>query len=231
MKEELQLESKTALKSVQTLITFVLEGNIFALPIEPVRQIIEMVTITPIPQVDHGIEGVINFHGVVVPILNLRQLLGLSVTTFKIHTPIILVTIKGKLIGLIVDQVLDVLERPVDQIINPGRILLEEMGEIPLLQGLIQSQIGSILLLNLEHLFKSYQSRSLLDVVDSMTQTLEQGRLTGVEVPQSVETAPLAQNAEIAVQNKPEAQPAKGSKKRSRKKADAKPETTKEVAA
>ena len=60
------------------VVTFTLGSQTYALPIAPVRQIIEMVTITPLPQINHTIAGVINFHGVIAPVINMRRLLGLD---------------------------------------------------------------------------------------------------------------------------------------------------------
>jgi purine-binding chemotaxis protein CheW len=216
-------ENNTLSEHHAAMVTFRLGSQTYALPIAPVRQIIEMVTITPLPQGNHTIAGVINFHGTLVPVINLRRYLGLDEISLQLHTPIILVNISERLVGLIVDQVLDVLERPADQIIDPSSILLEEMGEIPLLKGLIQSQDGSILLLNLEQLFKSSQARSLLEAAAALTQSPNPDGSTGAQIPQAVETPPPAQNTEAAVQDESKVQPGRRSKKRSRNQANATP--------
>jgi len=221
-------ENKTKPEQQATIVTFRLGSQTYALPIKPVRQIIEMVTITPLPQINHTVAGVINFHGIWVPVINLRRQLSLADAPLQLHTPIILVNISERLVGLIVDQVLDVLARSADQIIDPGSILLEEMGEIPLLQGLIQSKDGSILLLNLEQLFKPYHARALLEAVDTLTQSINQNGSTEADVPQSLGTSPTSQEVERAVQNQPEVLSIKPSNKNSRKKAEATPEITAE---
>lgn len=210
------------------VVTFTLGNQNYALPIAPVRQIIEMVAITPLPQVNHTIVGVINFHGVLVPVINMRSLLGLEEIPFHLHTPIILVKISERLVGLIVDKVLDVLERPVDQITNPNSILLKEMGEIPLLQGLVQAQGGSIILLNPEQLLKPYRGRALSEAIDTLAQSLEQGASNDAEASEAPEEIPNTQSVESVVQNEIEVQPGKSVKRR-RKKAGAKAEANHEV--
>ena len=201
-----------------TFVTFHLENQTYALPITPVRQIIEMITITPLPQVNHTIVGVINFHGVLVPVVNLRRQLGLAEVPLQLHTPIILVNISERLVGLIVDEVLDVIDRPADQIIDPNDILHKEMGETPLLQGLIHAQDSSILLLNPEYLLKSYPAHTLLETVDTLTQSLKQSASDEVEGSQSSETSPPMQDVEEIVPNEPETQPKKLQKPPRRKK-------------
>jgi purine-binding chemotaxis protein CheW len=145
----------------QTLLTFILDEIMLALPVEPVRQIIEMVTITPIPQVNHSIVGVINFHGSIVPVVDLRKHLGFSVTALHLHTPIILVSIKDKLVGLIVDQVLDVLSWPERKISYPQDVLPEDFGEVPLLKGVMQTNRNTVFLIDLAFLFKPQQVLAL----------------------------------------------------------------------
>jgi hypothetical protein len=160
----------------------------------------------------------------------MRHYLGLDEIPLQLHTPIILVNIFERLVGLIVDQVLTVMVRPGEQIIDPNSILIQGMGEIPQLQGLIQSQDGSILLLNLEQLFKSFQIHALLDAVDNLNQGLDQNGSARLDVSQLIEIPPPAENAKIDAHDDLDLQPAKQSKKRSRKRGHAKPETTNEVA-
>ncbi|MFB0546911.1 MAG: chemotaxis protein CheW, partial [Anaerolineae bacterium] len=130
-----------------------------------VVQIIEMVTITPLPQVSNVVEGVINVRGSVIPVVNLRRHFGLPEATLQLHTPIILVEASERMIGLIVDEVIDVLSLLADQITRPASILPEGLGEAPLLQGLARTPHGMVLLLDLDHLFLPSQAQVLAQAV------------------------------------------------------------------
>ena len=88
----------------QDLVAFRLANQAYALPIEPVVRIIEMVTITPIPQVSGVVEGVINVRGAAVPVINLRRHFGLPEIPWGLRTPIILIQIDEQTFGLIVDE-------------------------------------------------------------------------------------------------------------------------------
>ena len=66
--------------SEKSLVTFRLDSQTYALPIEPLVQIIEMVTITPIPQINSSVEGMINLRGTAVPVVNLGRHFGLPDT-------------------------------------------------------------------------------------------------------------------------------------------------------
>jgi purine-binding chemotaxis protein CheW len=154
------------------LVTFLLERQMYALSIEPIVQIIEMVTITPIPQVDEAVEGVINLRGEPVPVINLRRHLGLPPARLQLRTPIILVRSAGRMLGLIVDQVIDMLSLSPSQVSRPNAILPQEMDVTPLLQGVAHTPEGTVLLLNLDHLFKPHHKESLAAVA---AQVVERG--------------------------------------------------------
>jgi purine-binding chemotaxis protein CheW len=154
------------------LVTFLLEEQMYALPIKPIVQIIEMVTITPIPQVDQAVEGVINVRGESVLVINLRRHLGLPPTRLQLRTPIILVRSAGRMLGLIVDQVIDMLSLAPNLVSRPGDILPQDMDVTPLLQGVAHTLEGTVLLLDLDHLFKPHYQESLAAVA---AQVVEKG--------------------------------------------------------
>lgn len=144
-----------------TMLTFLLGKQIFALPINQVRQIIEMVTITTLPQYKDFVKGIINFHGTVVPVVNMRLFLQMPEIELGMHTPLILVHQQNWLLGLIVDEVLDVLTLNPDQILVPKKIFPESFGEAPMLKGMIHEKKATIMLLDIDLLFKSQQVQSI----------------------------------------------------------------------
>jgi purine-binding chemotaxis protein CheW len=158
------------LQNKSNLVTFRLNRVHYAIAIEPLQQIIEMVTITPVLSTEAWMEGVINYHGLSIPVVNLRRHFGLEVVPYRWHTPIMLVNISGRLVGLIVDDVLDVLAVPKDQISDPRAILPAGIPETSLLKGIIQMGENITLLINLAHLFDQRQVRVLGAVADVLTE-------------------------------------------------------------
>jgi chemotaxis signal transduction protein len=72
------------------IVIFRLFQQILALPIEPIFEIVEMVTILPLPKPEAPIEGVINVHGKMVPVVDLHRLLlqkKLTLRTAHSHYP------------------------------------------------------------------------------------------------------------------------------------------------
>jgi purine-binding chemotaxis protein CheW len=149
----------------QNLVTFRLDRQIYALPIEPVVQILEMVTITLIPQASGSLEGVINVRGAAVPVLNMRRHFGIPQPSQQFDAHIILIQLGERTIGLMVDEVLTVLDLAADQIIHTTDILPQEMGQLPLLKGLVHAQDETVLLLDLASLWLPQQGQRLAEMV------------------------------------------------------------------
>jgi purine-binding chemotaxis protein CheW len=115
------------------LLFFKVDEQLYGLPVNNVARIIEMVTITPLPGIPDVIEGVINWHGKVVPVMNLRRRFNLPVCSYGLHTPIILVDLIAQdyILGLIVDTVEDVREVSVDDLeLTEGIAPAELAGQI-----------------------------------------------------------------------------------------------------
>jgi purine-binding chemotaxis protein CheW len=110
MKE--QRMSSSPADPVQTghILTFQLAAQKYGVPVTAVHQIIEIVAITHLPQMPKGIQGAINVHGRVVPVIDLRLRFGLECVPYHLHTPLILVAADEQLLALIVDAVAEVVE-------------------------------------------------------------------------------------------------------------------------
>lgn len=165
MKHQTTTNNWGDLPNQQNLVAFRLGRQTYALPIEPIVQITEMVTITPVPQVSNTIEGVINVHGSTVPVINMRRHFGLPDAPLELNTPIILLQIGGQTVGLIVDEVIDVLSIPGEQISSLAEILPEGLDDAPALRGLVRIQNATVLLLNPDRLLLPHQTHTLAQIV------------------------------------------------------------------
>ncbi|MCP4543801.1 MAG: hypothetical protein GY832_42350 [Chloroflexi bacterium] len=152
----------------QDLVAFRLANQAYALPIEPVVRIIEMVTITPIPQVSGVVEGIINVRGVAVPVINLRRHFGLPEAPWGLRTPIILIQMSEQTFGLIVDEVIDVLSLSADQMSRVADILPDVLSEEPIIRGVAHIQGDTVLLLDVEYLLSPTHMQILLQTVTAL---------------------------------------------------------------
>jgi purine-binding chemotaxis protein CheW len=177
-------------KVKRNLVSFRLGRQTCALPIEPIVQIIPMVTITPVPKTDPSILGVIKVHGKLVPVVSLHRAFSLPDVSFHLYTPILLIEHNAHTIGLIVDDVLDVLTLPGEEIRHPIDLIPEEFAVDSIINGLINTPKGMVILLDVEHLFLPTQDLAMTEAWN-MALLEEQAGTDGKEItPQNLQEPP-----------------------------------------
>ncbi len=88
-------------------LTFVLAGEEYGFEILTVHEIIGMMAVTPVPHSHDCIRGVVNLRGKVIPIVDLRRRFSMPPTDAP-ETCIIVLNVKGLLVGIAVDAVSEV---------------------------------------------------------------------------------------------------------------------------
>jgi len=101
---------------LQQYLTFLVSHEKFAIGILDVKEIIEINNITRVPMTPTFIKGVINLRGNVVPVIDLSSRLGKQVSELTKRSSIVLVEVEvhdeAQIIGMLVDQVNEILEIP-----------------------------------------------------------------------------------------------------------------------
>jgi purine-binding chemotaxis protein CheW len=90
-------------------LSFDLGGELYAVPIMRVREILGGAPqVTRIPNSPSFLKGLINLRGAIIPVVDLREELGLSAGPYGRFTVVIIAEVVGTMIGLVVDAVVDV---------------------------------------------------------------------------------------------------------------------------
>ncbi|MFA6448322.1 MAG: chemotaxis protein CheW [bacterium] len=90
-------------------LTFTLGDEEYGLGILKVREIIGLMEITRVPRMPDFVRGVINLRGKVIPVVDLRLKFGMAAIENTKETCIIVVDLNEFLMGIVVDQVSEVL--------------------------------------------------------------------------------------------------------------------------
>ena len=98
-------ENRIAEEQMETWVTFSLANEFFGLPVSNVNEILRTGTITRVPHAPYPVKGVTNIRGRVLPVVDLRVRLGLSETKINHISRILVAESRGRLIGLLVDSV------------------------------------------------------------------------------------------------------------------------------
>lgn len=107
-------------------LAFTLADETFAIEVESVREVLEVIPITRVPRMPDFMSGVINVRGSVVPVIDLRVKFGMEAVEKTINTCIVVIefgTGDAKVVwGALVDAVQEVLEFDGSQVEPPPRV-------------------------------------------------------------------------------------------------------------
>ena len=154
---------------IQTYLSFKLSGEVFAINVSKVINILEMCHITKIPKSPDYMKGVINLRGTVLPVVDLRIKFGLPEKEATVNTSIIVLSIdlngEPVLVGILVDAVKEVLE------LNTGEIApsptIGSKYNSGIIEGMWRMGDNFIMLLNIE---KVFSIDDILDVKEYINQ-------------------------------------------------------------
>jgi purine-binding chemotaxis protein CheW len=107
---------KTAEGGAQEYLTFTLGKEEYAMDILKVQEIRGYDSVTHIANSPDFMKGVINLRGVIVPIIDMRIKFNLANVVYDEFTVVIIMKVLGRIIGMVVDGVSDVVTLPPEQI-------------------------------------------------------------------------------------------------------------------
>lgn len=102
-------------------LIFVVDED-YALELDKVQEIIEYVEITRVPEAPDYIAGIINLHGHVVPVLDIRKRFRKPANTGAKPRCIVVCNIEGNKLGLIVDNVVDLIDIEPENLKEPPQV-------------------------------------------------------------------------------------------------------------
>lgn len=100
-------------------LTFTLGQEAYGIEIKFVTEIIGIQPINAIPEVAEYVKGIINLRGKIIPVIDVRLKFKKEPVPYNDRTCIVVIEISGISVGLIVDQVAEVLDIPDGGIVPP----------------------------------------------------------------------------------------------------------------
>ncbi|ADH85359.1 chemotaxis protein CheW [Desulfurivibrio alkaliphilus] len=144
-------------------LTFHVNGEDYGIEIRFVTEIIGIQKITQVPDMPHFLKGVINLRGKVIPVMDVRVRFGMPEKKYDERTCIVVVDIEGTVIGLLVDQVQEVVDIPGSQVEPPPET--SRGRHSPFLQGMGKIGDEVKILLNVEQLLVDEELRRINNAV------------------------------------------------------------------
>jgi len=112
-------------------VTFGIGKEVYGISIDIVVEIIKMTEITKLPRTQEFVEGIINLRGRIIPIIDMKKQFFLGKHHLRDENRIIVVDINDETVGLIVEEVHEVLsldEANIEKV--QGTQLLKDTGLI-----------------------------------------------------------------------------------------------------
>ena len=144
-------------------LTFMLGGEVFAIGILVIKEIIEYSGLTSVPMMPDFIRGVINLRGAVVPVMDLMARFGKQAGAVTKRTCIVIVEMdcsdEQQVIGVIVDAVNAVVEIAPSEIEPAPSFGARIQSEF--IEGMGKADGGFIILLNVNRVLSSDQMEAV----------------------------------------------------------------------
>lgn len=130
-------DQETSQEGTGQFLTFTVAGEEYGVDILKVQEIKGFVPTTRIPNAPPEVIGVLNLRGTVVPIVDVRTKFKLENVAYNAFTVIVVLVVQGRVMGIVVDAVSDVMSIPPENIQpapdfgdRPTSTVIKGMGKV-----------------------------------------------------------------------------------------------------
>lgn len=134
----------------------------YGVPITKVQEIISMATPTKMPQTPDFVEGIINLRGKIIPIIDLKKRFDMGKSDITNDTRSVIVEVEGQTVGIIVDEVSEVLRLQVDNIEPPPAVIGGITAEYLTGVGKLDNRL--LILLDMDKILTEREKAELVNV-------------------------------------------------------------------
>jgi purine-binding chemotaxis protein CheW len=143
------------------LVTFGLDGERYALPLAVVERVLPIVEVSVLPRAPSITLGVINYHGTIIPVVDVRRRLGFAPRDYGVTAHLLIARTSRRLLALPVDQVFGVSAVAQDTV-TPPNMVLRGIGHVA---GIATLPDGVLLIQDLETFLSLDEEQQLADAL------------------------------------------------------------------
>jgi purine-binding chemotaxis protein CheW len=155
-------------EEIQLVVFMLKQGDMvceYGVPITQVQEIITMTRPTQLPQAPDFVEGIINLRGRIIPIIDLKKRFQMGTSEITNDTRSVVVEVEGQTVGIIVDEVSEVL-RLANSDIEPapaiiGGITAEYLTGVGKIEGRL------LILLDMNKILSDQEKADLVGVTNA----------------------------------------------------------------
>ncbi|MBE0647406.1 MAG: purine-binding chemotaxis protein CheW [Bacteroidales bacterium] len=154
--------------STTQLVSFTIDNQLLAIPISYVERIVRAVAVTPLGKAPKTILGIIDYHGDIIPVLNLRKRLGFTDRPIGSSDRLMIIQTSKRKMAITVDAIQEVIRK------NPG--LVATSGVYPAsvdAEGITRCNDGLILIYDPEKFLSVSEETALVNVLKRTTKKVK----------------------------------------------------------
>jgi purine-binding chemotaxis protein CheW len=149
---------------IHRYLTFFLNNTQFALPLSLIERIILIAEITPLPNAPDIIMGVINIHGRLIPIADLRLRFNFDRKPLQVEDYIIIGRTPQRPLGLRVDNVGEIFTSSKNDVVEQKNIL----PDISYIDGAVKMNGNIVLIHDLERCLSIYEHEKVSEAIGDL---------------------------------------------------------------
>jgi purine-binding chemotaxis protein CheW len=143
------------------IFAFTIAGHLIGLHLPEVERVLPVAELLDPPQSSPGLAGFLNYRGTIVPVLNMRAIMGIQLRELCAGDRIVMIRAWDTTLGLVVDEALGVYESRPMQAFSAD---LESRNIGPAIEGFIQRDDKMIVIPNLQ----KFLSLRISDLAESL---------------------------------------------------------------
>ena len=138
-------------------MTFYVDDGRYAVEAAAVQRIVRVVEVTPLPETPAFVLGVIDLHGEIVPVADLRLRFGLEARDLRLSDQLVIARTQRWALALLVDAVDDVIEVAAESVVAHEGILPGLQG----VEGVVTTDDGLVIITDLEAILSPREADEL----------------------------------------------------------------------
>ena len=155
------------------LVVFSLDDRRFAVPLSAVVRTERMVALTPLPKAPDIVTGIINFHGQVIPVVDIRSRFNMTPRPSELSDQLLILQTGERTIAFTVGFVEGVIDAFQDQCADAGSVL----PIMEYVKGVVKLEDGMVLIHDPDAFLSLEEGRTLDEVMkERKTETEVHGR-------------------------------------------------------
>jgi purine-binding chemotaxis protein CheW len=156
-KERRAFNASMTPRTLNQLVAFTLDRQPYALRLASVQQVLRMVEVTLLPKAPEIVLGVVSLHGTVIPVLSIRRRFGLTEREASLSDQLIVADTACRIVALVVDAVIGVVERSTEEITEAKRIV----PGAQYVEGIARLEEGMLFIHDLDQFLSQHEESQL----------------------------------------------------------------------